>query len=284
MQSELAAHYQAVRMFAGSQTGTYPPSKIANQISPRRHSTFVTLRPMVHSFWQTAYGESEYYWGKIAMKVVGLASVLLSSLILAACAGSSFNYTPPSNISTPKNEIVIDEPFEKVWDRLVKNLSAEFFVVNSIEKASRIINVSIASTEPGRFVDCGHSRRTFTNVRGGQQVYNYATADSAIYSITNEQGYPFSVSRQTSLDGRTNIYVAPEASKTVIRVNTRYIVKAKVETVRRGGFGRSSHSTTWSFNTKEVFVKTLPGPGVTIKCVALGILETKILQAGRPDT
>ena len=69
---------------------------------------------------------------------------LILILILGGCATSSINYTPPE-ITKIDNQVTIDEDFEIVWDRLVKNLASDFFVINNIEKSSRIINVSFST-------------------------------------------------------------------------------------------------------------------------------------------
>ena len=56
--------------------------------------------------------------------------VLAALFLVGGCATSSYIYTPPTSLSTPENEVVLNEPFEVVWDRMVKNLSADFFVIN----------------------------------------------------------------------------------------------------------------------------------------------------------
>ena len=99
-------------------------------------------------------------------KMIGVLALLF---LVGGCAGSStYHYTPPTSLITPHNEVTIDEPFDVVWDRMVKNLSADFFVINNIEKISRLMNVSFSTTSPGKYIDCGRSRRTYTGPRGEQ--------------------------------------------------------------------------------------------------------------------
>ena len=206
--------------------------------------------------------------------------VLAALFLVGGCATSSYIYTPPTSLSTPENEVVLNEPFEVVWDRMVKNLSAEFFIINNIEKVSRLMNISFSASSPGRYVDCGRTRRTFTNLQG-EQVYEYASADSSRYTMTNARGIAFNFVRTTKLDGRTNIYVAPEGGKTVVRVNTRYIVNIQVQWYNLAGQPAGTAQHTWAFNTKEIFEQPLPQFNVTIRCVALGTLENKILRAAK---
>ena len=206
--------------------------------------------------------------------------VLAALFLVGGCATSSYIYTPPTSLSTPENEVVLNEPFEVVWDRMVKNLSADFFVINNIEKVSRLMNISFSASSPGRYVDCGRTRRTFTNLRG-EQVYEYAAADSSRFALTDDRGIAFNIVRTTKLDGRTNIYVAPEGGKTVVRVNTRYIVNIQVQWYSLAGQPAGTEQHTWAFNTKEIFEQPLPQFNVTIRCVALGTLENKILRAAK---
>src|SRR3546814_8710634 len=63
------------------------------------------------------------------------------------------------------NSRTVNAGFEETWDRLVRNLSSEFFVINNIEKASRIINVSFQTDAPERYVDCGVTHRTRSEER-----------------------------------------------------------------------------------------------------------------------
>jgi len=200
--------------------------------------------------------------------------------LLGGCATATTNYFPPTGLITPTNELVIGEPFEDVWDRMVKNLSADFFVINNIEKASRLMNVSFSANNPEGYIDCGRSQRTFTGLQG-EQVYEYPSASSSRYTTVNKQGVAYNVFRTTKLEGRTNVYVAPEGEKTRIRVNTRYVLNIEVKGYTLAGQFAGTENVSWAFNTKEVFEKPEPELQVTVKCVATGALETKILQAAK---
>jgi hypothetical protein len=75
-----------------------------------------------------------------------LARVLLVFLLGATfgCVtpgSSSFFYNPPER-PKPPNEITVEEPFNVVSDRLVARIARSFFVINNIEKESRLINLS----------------------------------------------------------------------------------------------------------------------------------------------
>jgi len=53
-----------------------------------------------------------------------------------------------------KNEIVVSKPYTQVWDIMVKEISKSFYVINNIDKESRIINLSFSTNSPTEYVDC----------------------------------------------------------------------------------------------------------------------------------
>ena len=198
--------------------------------------------------------------------------ILISALLaLTGCATSGINYTKPKNYDV-KNQTIIKEDFDKVWDRLVKNLSSDFFVINNIEKNSRIINVSFSTNTPSDYVDCGTSTREFSNARG-KQTYSYNPADSARYTLTNAQGHAFNANRSSRLNGRVNIYLAPEGDGTLVSVNTKYIVEVGVKYYSVTNQPAGQDNFTFDISTKSDYHTQ---DGVT--CVAKGNLEKIILD------
>jgi hypothetical protein len=200
-----------------------------------------------------------------------LAPFCLMAGLLTGCATSKVNYTPPTGAEKIQNSRVINAPFDAVWDRLVKELSSDFFVINNIDKNSRLINISFSSQRPSDFVDCGHSSRSFNN-GVAEQNYEYATAESANFSVANPSGAVFNVRRTTKLEGRSNIYVAPEGGGTNVAVNTKYIVSVRTVATALDGRPGGTENNTFDFSTKQGSTTT----GVT--CHALGIIENKILD------
>ena len=195
-------------------------------------------------------------------------------LVTTGCVTSSFNYTPPA-ITEVDNQIAIGDPFNEVWDRLVKNLASDFFVINDIEKNSGIIDVSFSSNTPTEFVSCGVSVRKFTN-KWGTQVYEYDPASSKQYTLGNILSVR-DVVRDTRLDGRTNIYVAPSnEGGTTVSVNTKYVVDVTLSYTDVVHQPAGSENFTFDFSTKQPQVTS---DGIT--CAAKGNLEDKILDYAR---
>jgi hypothetical protein len=86
------------------------------------------------------------------------------AIFITGCATqgvSTYKYTDNAPIQI-NNELVVSKPQSQVWDILVKELSKSFYVINNIDKESRIINVSFSSNAPSEYVDCGKTHRTYT--------------------------------------------------------------------------------------------------------------------------
>lgn len=197
--------------------------------------------------------------------------VLSIPMLAVGCATSNFGYSPPVEPHV-ENTKFVNRPFDQVWDSLVKQLSSDFFVINNIDKNSRLINISFSSQTPSEFVDCGTTSRSFTNARGTQN-YVYKTADSSVFTATNNQGFAFNVRRIARLEGRTNIYVAPEGTGTNVTVNTKYVVSLTVNATGFDGRPAGTESHVFDPSTKQRFSNG------DVTCYATGAIEERILRA-----
>ncbi len=220
---------------------------------------------------------------------------MFGMLTLAGCAtqGKStmdISTHPPANVG---NEIVVSEPYSQVWDKLVKELSKSYYVINNIDKESRIINISFSSPTPQEYVDCGNTSRTYT--RGNNtQSFNYDIAASSTYRMatTNKQepqlAYYADVRRTTNLEGRSNVYLAPEETdknKTRVAVNTRYVLSITISgqfyaenfagQIVRTAPMPTEPARLIAFNTNKPIQQDMGGEVVT--CFGNGKLEQNIL-------
>lgn len=200
-------------------------------------------------------------------KISGLVAIVAS---ISGCATSSVDYRPPT-VTTIENTKKVSKNFDKAWDDLVRQLSADFFVINNIDKSSRLINVSFSSSRPSEFIDCGSTTRRFSNARG-EQVYNYLPADSSQFAVVNDQHIAFNAARTTKLEGRVNVYVAPSQDGTDISVNTKYVFTVDFKAVGFDGRPGGAQSATFDFSTKS------PHSSPELTCFAKGTLESKILD------
>ncbi|MFV3286874.1 hypothetical protein ACNFCI_22935 [Pseudomonas sp. NY15356] len=197
-------------------------------------------------------------------------SLIVAIASVAGCATSSMNYTPPSG-ATVVNSKKVSKDFDRTWDDLVRQLSSDFFVINNIDKSSRLINVSFSASRPSEYIDCGSTVRKFSNARG-EQVYSYLSADSSQFAVTNPNHIAFNATRTTKLEGRVNIYVAPAQGGTDISVNTKYLLTVNFNAVGFDGTPGGGSTSTFDFSTKS------PSESQDLTCYAKGTLESRILE------
>lgn len=223
--------------------------------------------------------------------------ILISTLSGCAIQGVSTSQYQEGTKQPIKNEIIVDGSYSEVWDLLVKDLAKSFYVINNIDKESRIINVSFSTPDPEEYVDCGRTSRTF---KEGDQVerYDYAIAGKSTFKVAAEhqENPAFSnyavLTRTPNLEGRANIYLAPVAgaqNKTTISVNTRYILEIRI---RGQAFAKHfsgsiqsrgqvpEETQNFTFNTNGSYSNEFGG-GVRITCSAKGKIETEVLSLAR---
>jgi hypothetical protein len=73
------------------------------------------------------------------------ATVAALSVLLTGCigGGGGATYKPPSALDKPiLSTKTINRPIDSVWKDAVAELGKNFFVINNIDKASGLINVS----------------------------------------------------------------------------------------------------------------------------------------------
>jgi hypothetical protein len=223
--------------------------------------------------------------------------VVGSFLTLAGCATvtpSDFGYAPPGGDSVVKNESLVSSSFDETWDRLVARLSSSFFVINNIDKASRLINVSFTTEEPQQYLNCGTTTRHFEHLNENRD-YSYPVAGSSNFKVVAKGG-PYhnlaivgEIARRVSLEGRINVYVAPvDKSGTRVLVNAKYVMTIHTTGVatQYTAFGTPNASEripdsnhTISLSTTEPTTKDLgtAQQAQLVKCESTGVLESKLL-------
>jgi hypothetical protein len=222
--------------------------------------------------------------------------VIFLVCLISGCVSpgtSEYQYREPGGTGKLPNEAVVALPFSDTWDLLIGHLAKSFFVINNVEKASRIINVSFTTDRPEDYVDCGNSERSF-EFNGESQNYKYRTAGSSSFKTAGKWG-PYSnlpwvayMNRKTSLEGRMNIYVAPKENDTIVTVNTRYVFTNHVSGQQQvmNGYGNvvqvnpvPDRTDTLSFNTGQTGSSDwgTPQEPFIVKCHSTGKLESDIL-------
>ena len=225
-----------------------------------------------------------------------LIAIIGLSFFLAGCAGKTatynLDYTIPEK-TIINNEVIVTSNYDETWSDLVGEMSKSFYVINNIDKESRLINLSFSITNNiSDYVDCGVSNKSFSLVDVNENI-SYKTADKSVnYTYSTRNSAPpnttyFKLFRSPSLEGRANVYVAPQGDSTIVSVNTRYIWDVKISyeeymymplynsynLVRNKQRDTSGNVEPVSFNTNDVGSND---GGVT--CVATGKFEKEILD------
>ena len=203
--------------------------------------------------------------------------IFVTSLILTACAGATFNYRAPININeTIENEIFLDKPFEYVWDGYVAERSKSFFVINNISKSSRIINVSFSANTPSKYVDCGVRTVVSKHPARGEETFVYSVADdSQTWVGVDGTNHIINRNRNTSLDGRINIYIAPKGDGAFVRVNALYVMSSQTQETGVTFVYNNVINNELSFSSNE------PATGSGVTCRSTGNLEAELIRIAR---
>lgn len=158
-------------------------------------------------------------------------------------------YAPPaarSGSSANTKEVALSK--EAVWNALVSGLGSRFFVINNMDKASGFINVSY-SGDPEKYIDGGELYFKFENMRGPREYRFPASKAQMQYELLNG-GVLVMVDRRLSLEGRVNIIVTePGEGRSLLTVNTRYVLTLNVTGRNIMGQPIPPFSETISFNT-----------------------------------
>lgn len=195
---------------------------------------------------------------------------------LNACATSSAAYKPSSEYHV-ETERVVNAPFDVVWDKYVAELSKSFFVINNISKESKIINVSFSANKPSEFIDCGSATRQSYHPATGEQTFNYQSADSSSFNVGQEgTNVLWTYNRNARLEGRANIYIAPEQHGTLLRVNAKYVWSVTVHGYSNTGGLAPANTNTLDFSSTTVANLSIPEGVLT--CRSKGILEKNLLN------
>src|SRR3954449_382638 len=92
-------------------------------------------------------------------------TVIAAVFLLASCVSGEQKYSPSTLYANQTNTKIIAKSKDQVWDSFIPALSSKFFVINNIDKASGLINVSY-SGDPEKYVDCGQQHSSVKNARG----------------------------------------------------------------------------------------------------------------------
>ena len=204
--------------------------------------------------------------------------VVVIACLLVGCASATASYRGPDASVRPNYSKEINRPKDQVWNDAVAALGQRFFVINNIDKASGLMNISY-SGDPARYVDCGRITINVSGPNAKTQTLDAAAADARYESVAPLPPYGLpgtvQVRRQMALEGRVNVIfetIGPESTR--ITTATRYVLTRKLA----ASHAQLPYSDTVGFNGNEKGSFPPLGASPPLECVATGELEKSILS------
>jgi len=204
--------------------------------------------------------------------------MILSLAALTSCAGK-MSYVQPTAPTPATTVTTIARPLEAVWQASVRTLGTQFFVINTIDKSSGLINLSYAG-DPEKYVDCGQITSYVKNA-AGERTYEFPGARAAQFYEIMEGGDLFRLLRTMALQGRVTVLfedLGPDQTR--VTLNTRYVLTKEVKAQHVAARYPEYFTETIAFNAGGAAAfpsSNINGQATT--CVATGQLEHDILTA-----
>jgi hypothetical protein len=201
--------------------------------------------------------------------------LLVSVLLLVGCAGKQ-DYIRPTAPTATSNSKVIEKSRDTVWNGAVPALEKQFFVINNMDKASGLINISYTG-DPKRYIDCGQVSAYVKNARE-ERTYDFpGAAASKTYELTLPQGL-FRIDRKMVLEARMNlVFEELTPSSTRVTATTRYVV---TRTMRVTDVNNRSNTLTDTISFSSRAGASFPAhkDGRATQCVPTGLFEAEVLS------
>jgi len=128
-------------------------------------------------------------------------------------------YTPPEQTNnTDKYQIILDQPFDEVWKKLIQYSAKTFFSIDNYEKQSGLITLSFGSADPVQFITGG---RLYWEL---PPTVKFPTPGGYFHIFDGDIVEYLRIYYDGTLDGKMNIAVTSlDKNKTKVAVHARYI-------------------------------------------------------------
>ena len=227
------------------------------------------------------------------MKYLFYTLITFPLLLSSGCATQGIN-SVSHKMNVPEKveyEKIFDKPYSEVLNELVNNLTESAYVIERIGGDSNLINVSFASNYPDKYVDCGETKRTYTQ---GNDIdtYIYNPAKNVGYRLAAKSQphrylrYFYFIKRSTFLQTQSNIYVINYNNKTKISVEIIYYLDIEVtgQSYAQPSDGNPFKLEKLPSEKNSIVFKTnspateIDTDGEKMTCSSKGTLEKQILS------
>ena len=223
---------------------------------------------------------------------------------LVGCASpaiETYTHTPYQGKGPIVDKVVVNKPFEQAWNDLVRNLAANFFAVDQIDKESRFISINASQDAGGigrnqdwwlAYASCGTSERKIL-YKNKERVFTYSTIGTEPYetAYTDQWIYWDEVQPRVTAEIKMNIYMSPlNSNQTEMSVNARYKFVRTLHGDRytQRNSGEYLFNNKFSDNVGSTITFTTRDPGIhpadvtpPIKCYSTGNFEDAVINLVR---
>ena len=204
---------------------------------------------------------------------------LLLSVPVAGCSATSSVQHSPAQLTPIDTTRLVEGSEGAVRRRLVSRLPGAGLTAVEIDEDLNIVRVSLTTDQPGDYVDCGRTQRTFEGGWGGVETFDYEPATSASYKLSNFEGVALEATREVVLDATATVRMRPSAAMTEVSVDVSYDLRTRITYSTPGGFGSATgdpETVTQDIN----FQTARPGIGnqEVAYCTSNGRLEARLLE------
>ena len=208
--------------------------------------------------------------------------MLVAVVTLSGCASKLDVSSSPPPTYQPENTMTYDADLDRTWEAAIKSISEKFFVLDNIQKDSRILTLTFSAQNPNDYIDCGTVTYTLSGGASGNGPTTFPGAIANIpLSAPDGTPHPKPGVRTARLEGKINIVLSPEGKNmTRATVNVRYVMSLKYEGQRYVHVGWNG--MMMPYTTSSVMGFTTGQEGVSdsgiLHCVTRYTLEKMILD------
>ena len=199
------------------------------------------------------------------------------AILLQGCV-TAHQYQPPYAPPPANNVKLIDRPRDAVWASTIPAIGSQFFVINNIDKASGLMNISYTG-DPQQYVDCGYVTVKTEGASGPDMNLTFPAAKGSVTYQHLQVMDRWQVRRNLTLDGRVNL-IFEETSPTQTRVtaNTRYVLNRSVNATAAGKYPQSfSDQISFSSGQSGAF-EPRSSDSQRTTCIPTGAMERAVLD------
>ena len=191
------------------------------------------------------------------------------------------HFLQPAELKAVPYQIIIDEDFETVFQRLTDQLPETGLTVNTANAKTGIITAAMRAANPETLVNLGITTRTY-----GPEEFVFPTAAAAEFKLPypNKDEHYFAVQQTTMLNCLANIQLSrlkPARTKVLVTISYQFTLNTTFENTafRKSAPPAESKTVTFMTNERKEVDLGIMGLPFMVTPQSNGSLEQAILNA-----